>query len=99
VFEEFIRSITTYRPLLLQIKAAYEPVLRDALCSYYDYVHLFGELATAPAQLAAAVEAARVAAGHEAAGMVVELEEKLATAEQQAAEVGAPWWLHKCCVA
>ncbi|KIZ07805.1 hypothetical protein MNEG_0163 [Monoraphidium neglectum] len=81
--------MTTYRPLLLRVKAAYDPVLRDAAASTYDNVHLRGELARAPAELAVAVEEAHNAAEAVAAGMLRELEEKLASAEAEAEEVGS----------
>lgn len=51
VFEAFLLGMTTYRPLLLRIKAAYDPVLRDATASVYDNAHIRGELARAPAEL------------------------------------------------
>lgn len=50
-FEEFVAATTTYRPLLLRIKAAYDATLRDAAASALDGAHLRGELATAPARL------------------------------------------------
>jgi hypothetical protein len=136
-FEGFLQAMTTYRPLLLRVKAAYDPVLRDAAASTYDNVHLRGELARAPAELvrahervvalspaasrslaaseagarlhicgappnsnavlmcavccaqAVAVEEAHNAAEAVAAGMLRELEEKLASAEAEAEEVGS----------
>jgi hypothetical protein len=50
VFERFLQGAPTYRPLLLRVKAAYDPALRDALGSIYDHVHLKGQLAEAPAR-------------------------------------------------
>lgn len=57
-FEGFLQSMTTYRPLLLRIKAAYDPVLRDAMASTYDNVHMKSELAQAPAKLVSECTAA-----------------------------------------
>lgn len=51
VFESFLAGMTTYRPLLLRVKAAYDPALRDAAAAVYDNVQLRGELARAPAEL------------------------------------------------
>jgi hypothetical protein len=49
VFEAFLQSaVTTYRPLLLRIKGAYDAALRDALASVHDCGVLQGELAEAP---------------------------------------------------
>eukprot|EP00878_Enallax_costatus_P041414 GHUV01048172.1.p1 GENE.GHUV01048172.1~~GHUV01048172.1.p1 ORF type:complete len:101 (+),score=15.27 GHUV01048172.1:249-551(+) len=43
-----ISSMTTYRPLLLRIKQAYEAALVDAIASAYDHVHLQAELSLMP---------------------------------------------------
>jgi hypothetical protein len=40
--------MTTYRPLLLRIKQAYDAALEDAAGSAYDYVHLQTELSLMP---------------------------------------------------
>lgn len=48
VFAMFISSMTTYRPLLLRIKQAYDPALEDATGSAYDHVHLQAELSMVP---------------------------------------------------
>ena len=45
VFEAFIHSFTTYRPLLLGIKGAYEEALQDALASQADNIHMKAQLA------------------------------------------------------
>jgi hypothetical protein len=44
----FIASMTTYRPLLLRIKQAYDTALEDAAGSAYDHVHLQTELSLMP---------------------------------------------------
>lgn len=48
IFDMFISSMTTYRPLLLRIKQAYEAALEDAVASAYDHVHLHTELSLMP---------------------------------------------------
>ena len=45
VFEAFIHSFTTYRPLLLKIRGAYEEALQDALSSQADNIHMKAQLA------------------------------------------------------
>ena len=45
VFEAFIHSFTTYRPLLLKIRGAYEEALQDALNSQADNIHMKAQLA------------------------------------------------------
>ncbi len=45
VFEAFIHSFTTYRPLLLKVRAAYEKALQDALTSQADNIHMKAQLA------------------------------------------------------
>jgi hypothetical protein len=45
VFEAFIHSFTTYRPLLLKVRAAYEEALQDALTSQADNIHMKAQLA------------------------------------------------------
>ena len=45
VFEAFIHSFTTYRPLLLKIWGAYEEALQDALNSQADNIHMKAQLA------------------------------------------------------
>jgi hypothetical protein len=40
--------MTTYRPLLLRIKQAYDAALADAAGSAYDHVHLQTELSLMP---------------------------------------------------
>ena len=45
VFEAFIHSFTTYRPLLLGIKEAYEEALQDALASQAENIHMKAQLA------------------------------------------------------
>lgn len=45
VFEAFIHSFTTYRPLLLGIKGAYEEALQDALASQAENIHMKAQLA------------------------------------------------------
>lgn len=44
VFEAFIHSFTTYRPLLLKIRGAYEEALQDALNSQADNIHMKAQL-------------------------------------------------------
>jgi len=44
----FLASMTTYRPLLMRIKAAYDTALDDALQSANDHAHLLLELAAMP---------------------------------------------------
>ena len=44
-FEAFIHSFTTYRPLLLKVKEAYEEALQDALSSQADNIHMKAQLA------------------------------------------------------
>lgn len=44
-FEAFIHSFTTYRPLLMKIKRAYDTALVDALQMLHDNVHMRAELA------------------------------------------------------
>lgn len=39
-FEAFIHSFTTYRPLLLRIKAQYDAALDDALESMQENIHM-----------------------------------------------------------
>ncbi|KAI8465116.1 MAG: hypothetical protein J3K34DRAFT_525665 [Monoraphidium minutum] len=85
-FEGFLQATTTYRPLLLRVKAAYDAALRDAAASAHDNAHMRGELARAPAQMAAAVEEAHGAAERDAAAMARELQERLTAAEAAAAE-------------
>ncbi|KAK9808839.1 hypothetical protein WJX72_004735 [[Myrmecia] bisecta] len=58
-FEAFIHSFTTYRGLLLRIKAAYDAALEDALASSHDNVYMRAELAVQEQRQARAVEAAR----------------------------------------
>jgi hypothetical protein len=48
LFHMFIASMTTYRPLLLRIKQAYDTALEDAAGSAYDHVHLQTELSLMP---------------------------------------------------
>ena len=45
VFEAFIHSFTTYRPLLLKVRAAYEEALQDGLTSQADNIHMKAQLA------------------------------------------------------
>ena len=45
MFEAFIHSFTTYRPLLLKIRAAFEEALHDALASQADNIHMKAQLA------------------------------------------------------
>ncbi|KAL3144005.1 hypothetical protein ABBQ32_003813 [Trebouxia sp. C0010 RCD-2024] len=45
VFEAFIHSFTTYRPLLLKIRGAYEEALQDALACQADNIHMKAQLA------------------------------------------------------
>lgn len=45
VFEAFIHSFTTYRPLLLKVRAAFEEALQDALSSQADNIHMKAQLA------------------------------------------------------
>lgn len=45
VFEAFIHSFTTYRPLLLKVRGAYEEALQDALTSQADNIHMKAQLA------------------------------------------------------
>ena len=45
VFEAFIHSFTTYRPLLLKVRQAFEEALEDALSSQADNIHMKAQLA------------------------------------------------------
>jgi hypothetical protein len=51
----FIASMTTYRPLLLRIKQAYDTALEDAAGSAYDHVHLQTELSLMPQRHVSAI--------------------------------------------
>lgn len=45
VFDAFLHSFTTYRPLLMRVKSEYDAALDDALSSLYDNVHMKAQLA------------------------------------------------------
>ncbi|KAA6419058.1 MAG: hypothetical protein FRX49_11021 [Trebouxia sp. A1-2] len=66
VFEAFIHSFTTYRPLLLKVRAAYEEALQDALTSQADNIHMKAQLAVLHQRKANAVDKAR-GSGNDAA--------------------------------
>ncbi|KAF6253169.1 hypothetical protein COO60DRAFT_1670071 [Scenedesmus sp. NREL 46B-D3] len=89
VFHMFIASMTTYRPLLLRIKTAYDTALEDAAGSAYDHVHLQAELSLMPQRHAEAVAGARAEASARAAAMQDELQHKLQELKQEAAQAEA----------
>ncbi|DBA77600.1 TPA: hypothetical protein ACH3X1_009400 [Trebouxia sp. C0004] len=66
VFEAFIHSFTTYRPLLLKVRAAYEEALQDALTSQADNIHMKAQLAVLHQRKADAIDKAR-GSGNDAA--------------------------------
>lgn len=86
--EALVAETTTYRPLLLRVKAAYDAAARAGAAAAGDRAELRCALAGAPERLAAAAEAARAAAGREAAAAAAALETELLEAEAAAAEVG-----------
>eukprot|EP00951_Prasinocladus_malaysianus_P004382 scaffold30748_cov43-Prasinocladus_malaysianus.AAC.5 len=84
-FEAFIHSFTTYRPLLLRIKAQYDVALEDALESAHENVHMKSELAVIEQRRLRAVEEARVEASKMMSESRRELEHRLMEMEERAA--------------
>jgi hypothetical protein len=99
VFGLLAASMTTYRPLLMQIKVAYDAALAEAVAASCDNAFLRARLADARAQHAQRLAAARDAAEQAAAAMEVELAERLQLLQAQAQQVRwlafalwVSWW-------
>ncbi|KAJ9528271.1 hypothetical protein QJQ45_014241, partial [Haematococcus lacustris] len=77
VFDAFLHSFSTYRSLLLRIKAVYDAALDDALASIYDSVHMRGELAIAEERLDTALRKARQTALEDATKSRKEIQDEI----------------------
>uniref|UniRef100_A0A061S9K7 Flagellar associated protein n=2 Tax=Tetraselmis sp. GSL018 TaxID=582737 RepID=A0A061S9K7_9CHLO len=88
-FEAFIHSFTTYRPLLLRIKAQYDAALEDALQSSQEHVHMKAELAVVEQRRIRTVEEARTSAAQQVSEARKELEHRLLAMEERAAAAEA----------
>eukprot|EP00873_Tetraselmis_striata_P044925 jgi/Tetstr1/465189/TSEL_000861.t1 len=84
-FEAFIHSFTTYRPLLLRIKAQYDAALDDALESMQENIHMRAELTVVEQRRLRSVEEARVTANTEVSEARRDQEQRLMEAEERAA--------------
>lgn len=89
VFDSFIYSLKTYRPLLQQIQTHYNAAVADALTAAYDNMHMKEQLSMAGHDATAAVAAAHEECKAEASATREGAAAKLAHAQASLREVEA----------
>lgn len=96
VFDAFLHSFTTYRPLLSKVKRVYDNALEDALDSIERNISMRAELAEVEMKLAAVTEAARSEAHQKAGAAHQATSTQAAQAESQAEEAERLCYATEC---